>query len=109
MNRGKDIKGKNLKNIYPGAAGKYDEIKDEGTILLSQASCNKTYMVVRILGGTFLHARLHSMGVVPNETLKIVLRTGGGPIAIAIKGVRLALGRGISHKIEVREVNESSL
>ena len=102
MHSDKDTNGKTL-NICPGPPGKNDEI-----ILLSLAACDKKYRVVRILGGTSLHSRLHSMGIVPNETLKVVLRTGGGPMAIAIKGVKIALGRGISHKIEVSEINELS-
>jgi len=73
-------------------------------ILLSQSEQNKDYRVVSIIGGSILQSRLHSMGIVPDEILKVVLKTGGGPIAIAIKGVRIALGRGISHKIEVTEL-----
>jgi len=72
-------------------------------ILLSQSEQNKDYRVVRIIGGSVLQSRLHSMGIVPDEILRVVLKTGGGPIAIAIKGVRIALGRGISHKIELTE------
>jgi len=83
---------------------KSSDLNNGRTLLLSQAELNKDYRVVKIAGGSLLHSRLHSMGIVPDEVLKVVLKTGGGPIAIAIKGVRIALGRGISHKIEVKEL-----
>ena len=99
MNDSKDIK-----KMTSGACT--DPPGNEGkVVLLNGASCNKEYRIVRILGGALLHSRLHSMGIVPNETIKIVLSTGGGPIAVAVKGVRIALGRGVSHKIEVIEAD----
>jgi ferrous iron transport protein A len=41
------------------------------------------------------------MGLVPGITLKILNRNGSGPVMIAVKDSRLAIGRGMAEKIIV--------
>ncbi len=62
-------------------------------------------MVEKIIGGHGINGRLNAMGIVPKEVITVVFQTWGGPLTIAVKGVRIALGRGITHKIEVSELS----
>jgi len=72
-------------------------------ILLKSAIPGKKYIIDRIIGGHGINGRLNAMGIVPNEVITVIFQTWGGPLTIAVKGVRIALGRGITHKIEVSE------
>jgi len=42
--------------------------------------------------------------LVPNETFSVLNQSGGGPVTVLIKGVRIAIGRGMAKKIIIREV-----
>jgi ferrous iron transport protein A len=81
--------------------------KNDGrnVILLKSAVPGKNYLVEKIIGGHGISGRLNAMGIVPKEVIKVVFQTWGGPMTVAVKGVRIALGRGISHKIEVSELS----
>jgi Fe2+ transport system protein FeoA len=83
-----------------------EELLKNKTIFLAHARQGKKLEVVDILGGHRLVSRLSSMGIVPGDFIQVIYQTWGGPMTIIVKGVRIALGRGIAHKIEVREVNE---
>ncbi len=74
-------------------------------ILLNAAIPGKKYIVQRIVGGHGISGRLNAMGILPKEVITVIFQTWGGPLTIAVKGVRIALGRGITHKIEVSEAN----
>jgi Fe2+ transport system protein FeoA len=80
--------------------------KPEGknVILLKSAIPGKKYIIDRITGGHGINGRLNAMGIIPKEVITVVFQTWGGPLTIAVKGVRIALGRGITHKIEVSEI-----
>jgi Fe2+ transport system protein FeoA len=77
----------------------------KGAILLKSAMPGKKYIIDRIIGGHVINGRLNAMGIVPNEVITVIFQTWGGPLTIAVKGVRVALGRGITHKIEVSELS----
>ena len=77
---------------------------DKRSMLLAHVKPGFKYRIVAIYGGYCLNARLHAMGIIPGEIVKVVHRTGVGPMTLAVKGVRIAIGRGIAHKIEVSEV-----
>lgn len=51
--------------------------------------------------GQALRARLAAMGLVPGVELRMMKNAGRGPVVVEVKGVRLALGRGITHRIRV--------
>jgi Fe2+ transport system protein FeoA len=80
--------------------------KPEGKniILLKSAVPGKNYLIEKITGGHGINGRLNAMGIVPKEVITVIFQTWGGPLTIAVKGVRIALGRGITHKIEVSEL-----
>jgi Fe2+ transport system protein FeoA len=77
----------------------------KNVILLKSAVPGKNYLIEKIIGGHGINGRLNAMGIVPKEVITVVFQTWGGPLTIAVKGVRIALGRGITHKIEVSELS----
>jgi ferrous iron transport protein A len=81
-----------------------DKPEGKNTILLKSAVPGKNYLVEKIVGGHGINGRLNAMGIIPKEVITVIFQTWGGPLTIAVKGVRIALGRGIAHKIEVSEL-----
>jgi Fe2+ transport system protein FeoA len=77
-------------------------------ILLAHAAQGREYEIVDIAGGHCLISRLNSMGIMPGDLARVIHQTWGGPMTIAVKGVRIALGRGIAHKIVVQELPGSN-
>ena len=82
-----------------------DKPECKNIILLKSAVPGKNYLVEKIIGGHGINGRLNAMGIVPKEVITVVFQTWGGPLTIAVKGVRIALGRGITHKIEGSELS----
>jgi len=83
-----------------------DKPDTRNVILLKSAVPGKKYIIERIIGGHVINGRLNAMGILPKEVITVIFQTWGGPLTIAVKGVRIALGRGITHKIEVSEIND---
>ena len=68
---------------------------------LSRIDPGEEVILIDIDGGRGLRSKLYSMGLVPGITLKILNRNGSGPVMIAVKDSRLAIGRGMAEKIIV--------
>ncbi|MEM1563062.1 MAG: FeoA family protein [Candidatus Bathyarchaeia archaeon] len=66
-------------------------------------------IMVRALGGFGLIRRLAEMGLTPGVEVKL-LRKGsfGGPVEIEVRGVALALGRGVASKVLVKPVKDEA-
>jgi Fe2+ transport system protein FeoA len=64
-------------------------------------------IIVRAVGGYGLVRRLAEMGLTPGTEVKL-LKKGpfGGPIEVEVRGVALALGRGVASKVLVKPVKE---
>ena len=80
-------------------------MSNQGNGAVAQLSAVAEGECVRLVGieaGRGLAARLAAMGLVPNVLVQVVANQGRGPIAVDVKGTRLALGRGMAHKILVR-------
>ena len=75
-------------------------------ILLAHTVQGRKYKIENIHGGYNLNSRLNSMGIIPGDIVKVIYQAKWGPMTLAVKGVRIALGRGIAHKIEVSELME---
>ncbi len=71
------------------------------TLPLADAPRNTPLKLISIEGGRQLRHRLTEMGLVPGVTLKIV-QDQGGPILVAVHNTRLAIGRGMAQKIQVK-------
>ncbi len=72
-------------------------------IPLSMVESGKKVRIIKILGGRGRIKKLLMLGILEGETIQ-VLSNAGGPLIISRGNARLALGRGISHKILVEEV-----
>lgn len=75
---------------------------------LAMLSEGKEGIVVGVRAGRGLSRRLYELGFVRGERVK-VLNAGPGPILVLVKGSRVAIGRGIAHKIFVLDGDERSL
>ncbi|RLG53817.1 MAG: hypothetical protein DRO00_02895 [Thermoproteota archaeon] len=63
----------------------------------------KKARVIDIFGGRGMVRRLMEMGLSPGSEV-IVVRNSLGPMIIEVRGVRLALGRGLASRILVEPV-----
>ncbi|MFH1360611.1 MAG: FeoA family protein [Candidatus Omnitrophota bacterium] len=61
--------------------------------------------IAKIDAGQGLTRRLKNMGLIKGEVIKVMQNTQG-PLIIAKENLRFALGRGMSYKIFVEEVNK---
>ena len=74
---------------------------------LSMAPPNKPVALRAIRGGRGLRQRLADLGLTPGVTLQVVQSGTGGPLILAFKeDARLAIGRGMAHKILVEIVQK---
>jgi Fur family ferric uptake transcriptional regulator len=73
--------------------------KREPALFLAMAPQGERLRVVRFLGGKTMQRRLISMGLSQGSEVEVLNNNGGGPVLVAVKGTRLAVGRGVAHKI----------
>jgi len=71
---------------------------------LSMASPGQEVRLVGVRGGWGVRRRLADMGLTPGEKVWVVQSGGWGPLIIAVRGSRLALGRHMAHRITVEPV-----
>jgi len=69
------------------------------TVSAAEAKAGRAYRVHAILGGCQARSRLAAMGILPGQDLKVLKSNTFDPIIISTKHGKLALGRGISHKL----------
>ena len=62
-------------------------------------------VIDRLVGGKRVQQRLADMGLTPGTTIEVIKASGPGPIIVAFRGSRLALGHGLSQKILVTANN----
>jgi ferrous iron transport protein A len=68
---------------------------------LIMASRGSKVRLVSINGGKQMTSRLAAMGLLPGVEVEIISNTPGDPFILDVRGSRLALGRGMAHKIYV--------
>ena len=69
---------------------------------LSVVKTGDKVLLVRVDAGRGLNNRLASMGFVPDVEISVVSNGHPGPFVVVIKDVKMALGRGVAHKILVK-------
>ena len=74
-----------------------------GALPLSMIGTGQPARLVKITAGRRLRRRLTELGLTPGVELR-VLQDKGGPLLLAINDSRLALCRGMAHKIMVEPV-----
>jgi len=70
-------------------------------MVLIRVDPGKEVTLLDIEGGRGVRSKLYSMGLVPGVKLTVLNRNGTGPIMIAVKDSRLAIGLGMARKIIV--------
>ena len=70
---------------------------------LTMAPSGQNLRLVHVHGGKRLMHRLAEMGLTPGVEMMIV-QDSGGPILVSVRNSRIALGRGIAHKLDVATV-----
>ena len=70
-------------------------------MVLSRIDPGEEVTLIDINGGRGVRSKLYSLGLVPGVNLRVLNRNGSGPVMIAIRDSRLAIGRGMAEKIIV--------
>ncbi len=68
---------------------------------LSSVSEGSDVVVTGFRGGARFVQKLADMGLIPGTTVRVVRNQRAGPMIVLLRGMRLAIGRGIATKIEV--------
>ncbi len=69
---------------------------------LAMVSPGEEVRLVAIHGGQRLRKRLADLGLNLGMTVRVLQGDGHGPLILAVKDSRLAVGRGMAHKILVQ-------
>ena len=75
----------------------------EPALPLSMATAGEKLRVVRIGGGEKARKNLSDMGLGVGAEL-VVISSNGGPLVVAVRGTRIALGRGVAQKVMVSQI-----
>ena len=70
-------------------------------MVLSMVDPGEDVTLIDIEGGKGIRTKLHSMGLLPGVTIRVLNQSGYGPVIIAVKDSRLAIGHGMAGKIIV--------
>ena len=76
---------------------------EERPIPLTMVTPGEEVTLIGINGGRGIQSRLHSMGLIPGVRIRVLSSNGAGPLMIAVKDTRLALGWGMACKIIVKQ------
>lgn len=69
---------------------------------LTQVNEGSSVRVQRINGGEHLKSKLLSMGIIPEQSIVVVKKSGAfGPVVIRINNTRIIIGHGMAEKISV--------
>jgi ferrous iron transport protein A len=75
------------------------------SLLLTQTAVGQTVRLVHIEAGQRLRHRLTELGLTPGVALTII-QDDGGPLLVAVRESRVALGRGMAEKIRVEKIRD---
>lgn len=85
----------------------HDAEGNEGLCALTELAEGEKGVVVKALGGFGLVRRLAEMGLTPGTEVKLVKKGSfSGPVEVEVRGVALALGRGVASKVLVKPVKD---
>ena len=70
---------------------------------LSMLGVGEEAEIVDVRGGYGFRSHLASLGLNPGMSVTMVQNLGAGPVLLGVLDSRLALGRGMTHKILVRK------
>lgn len=58
--------------------------------------------IVELQGGRGLVQKLVELGLIPGQRVRALSATRGGPVLVEVRGMRVALGRGMAARVFVR-------
>lgn len=70
--------------------------------LLSAVKTGEKARLVHVDAGRRLNSRLAALGFVPEAEITVVSNGHPGSFVVVVKDVKMALGRGVAHKIRVK-------
>ena len=76
-------------------------VMSDENIPLTDVPVNASATLTKINGGRRLRHRLTELGLIPGSVLTIV-QNQNGPLLVAVRETRLAIGRGMAEKILVK-------
>lgn len=76
-------------------------MEEKDLMPLASVKPNTEMTIVDIAGGYGIRRKLADMGLVPGTKVKVVSRNMLGPVILAVRNYRLAIGRGVASKIMV--------
>ena len=71
---------------------------------LAMANPGERVQLTRINAGRRLQAHLASLGLLPGTVFTVTSGNSRGPVIVTVRESRIALGRGMAHKIMVEPV-----
>lgn len=74
-------------------------------ITLSKLQTGKKAIVSKINGGHQLLKKLNSLGIYEGVEIKKITSYFHGPVIVEVMSSKVAIGRGMSEKILVKEIN----
>ena len=78
-------------------------------LTLNQLKAGQTGMIVQIIGGRGLIARLTAMGIRPGKKItKVSALLFKGPVTLRLDGTQIAIGFGMANKIMVEVGSDTS-
>jgi len=77
--------------------------EDKRLVPLSRLKAGERARLVRVNAGQGLKSRLAAMGLVRDVEITVVSSGYPGPFIISVKGCKMMLGRGMTHKIMVMQ------
>lgn len=83
-----------------------DGVPDADAIPLSVLSTRESGTVERLEGGHEFVSRLATLGFIPGSPIEVIQNFGVGPLIVAIRDSRIALGRREARKVRVRRCFE---
>jgi len=81
---------------------KNTSLDQTGEMSLSALGTGEKGVVIGISGGRGILKRMTAMGFVPGTDVVILQNFGHGPIIVRARDARIALGRGVAGRIQVR-------
>jgi len=74
---------------------------NQSRIPLSQITSKSRVRLIGIDAGHNLSHRLSELGLTPGVEFEVLQAKGKGPILLAVRGSRIALGRGMANKLMI--------
>lgn len=73
---------------------------------LTLVSDGEEVRLVAVRGGQHIRRRLADLGLNLDMKMRVLNGNGQGPLILAVRDSRLAIGRGMAHKIMVRPADD---